>query len=319
MFQQYFSGMATVFMLHSIHPVDSNKISLNEKLNISPDFLDAFIVSAKAKGYSFISLDTLHDALVNNKKMSKTIVLTLDDGYADNYTNAYPIFKKHNIPFTIYITTSFPNHTAILWWYILEDLVIENNAITLNDGTTYSCETPEDKKATFSAIRQKIIHLPKENFIDSLNALFEPQIIDWYSKVAELSMTWEQIKELSLSPLATIGGHTVNHYALATLSKDEVIDEVMGSKQIIEAHIDKSVEHFCYPFGGPKEVTEKEFAIVDELGFKTTTTTRYGSIFSEHKNHLSALPRVMLTSEFSLPRFELSAIKRFVNGRIVVA
>jgi hypothetical protein len=66
-------------------------------------------------------------------------------------------------------------------------------------------------------------------------------------------------------------------------------------------------------------VTEKEFAIVDELGFKTTTTTRYGSIFSEHKNHLSALPRVMLTSEFSLPRFELSAIKRFVNGRIVVA
>lgn len=319
MFTQYLSGMATVFMLHRVYPFESSKLLPNENLKVSPDYLEKFILGAKSKGYSFISLDTLHNALLNNEKMSKAIVLTLDDGYLDNFTYAYPIFKKHEIPFAIYVTTSFPDKTAILWWYTLEDIVIQNDSITLNDGSSFECKTQEQKIDTFRAIRQKIIHLPKESFVDSIQALFKHNIVDWKSKVTELAMTWEQIKEISNDSLATIGAHTINHFALADLSKDQLIHEVIGSKEIIESRINKPVEHFCYPFGGPKEVGEKEFAIVDELGFKTTTTTRNGSIFPEHKNHLAALPRVMLTNGFSLSRFELTAIKRFLKGRVVVA
>jgi peptidoglycan/xylan/chitin deacetylase (PgdA/CDA1 family) len=319
MFSQCLSGIATVFMLHRVYPVEGNKLLPNENLKVSPDYLEAFILKAKAKGYSFISLDTLYDGLMNNKPVSKSIVLTLDDGYADNYTHAHPIFKKHDIPFAIYVTTSFPDNTAILWWYTLEDIVIQNETITLNDGSSFECKTQQQKIDTFRVIRQKIIHLPKENFIGSLQTLFKNNSVDWQSKVTELALTWEQIEEISKDPLAAIGAHTINHFASATLSKEELINEVSGSKKIIESRINKPVEHFCYPFGGPKEVGEKEFAIVNELSFKTSTTTRDGSIFPEHKNHLVALPRVMLTNGFSLSRFELTAIKRFLKGRVVVA
>jgi len=319
MFNQYLSGIATVFMLHSIYPLDGDKLLPNENLKVSPDYLESFIVKAKAKGYSFISLDTLHDALLNNKTLSKAIVLTLDDGYADNYTHGYSIFKKHNVPFAIYITTSFPDNTAILWWYTLEDIIIQNNSITLSDGSSFECKTQQQKVDTFWAIREKIIHLPTENFIDSIQALFTHNSVDWRSKVTELALTWAQIEEISHDPLATIGAHTINHFASSELSKEELINEVIGSKNIIESHINKPVEHFCYPFGSAKEVGEKEFAIVNELGFKTSTTTRIGSIFPEHKNHLAALPRIMLTNSFSLSRFELTAIKRLLKGRVVVA
>jgi peptidoglycan/xylan/chitin deacetylase (PgdA/CDA1 family) len=319
MFSQYLSGIATVFMLHRVYPLESHKLIPNENLKVSPDYLDEFIVKAKAKGYSFISLDALYDDLMNNKPASKSIVLTLDDGYADNYTHAFPIFKKHNTPFAIYVTTSFPDNTAILWWYTLEDLIIQHDSIALNDGSSFECKTQEQKTDSFWAIRDKIIQLPKENFLDALQTLFKNYPVDWQSKVTEIGLNWQQIEELSKDPLATIGAHTINHFAAATLAKEELINEVMGSKQIIESHIHKPVDHFCYPFGSAKEVGEKEFAIVNELGFKTSTTTRVGSIFPEHKNHLSALPRVMLRNDFSLSRFELTAIKRLLQGRVVVA
>ena len=317
MFSQYLNGVSTVFMLHRVTAPEPQRLPSNERLKVSPEFLEQFIKTAKSKGYSFISLDTLYDALIQGKSMTKTIVLTLDDGYADNYVEAFPIFKKYEIPFIIYITTSFPDSSAILWWHTLEDVILENDALTLSDGTQFGCSTFEKKIQAFNEIRQRLIHLPNEDFLNALNALFAPKVIDWQAKVKELALNWDQIGEISEHPLATIGGHTINHFALATLTEKGVESEVIGCKQIIESHIHRPVEHFCYPFGGPKEVGIRDFELVKRLGFKTATTTRYGSIFAEHKEHLTALPRVMFNHEFSLLKYELNAVRRCWKARVV--
>lgn len=318
MFSPYFLGIATVFMLHRVYPSEINKLLPNENMKVSPEFLEKFIIEAKLKGYSFISLSRLYGSLLNNENLSKAIVITLDDGYADNYTHAYPIFKKHDIPFIIYVTTSFPDNTAILWWYILEDIIIQNESIKLNNELYFKCSTQEQKIETFMSLREKIIALPKENFFESIQAMFKRNTIDWHAKTRELAMTWNQIEKISNDSLATIGAHTINHFALAGLSKNELINEVVGSRDIIETHIDNSVEHFCYPFGERAEATKKEFEIINKLQFKTATTTRFGNIFPAHKNHLSALPRVMLTNDFLWSKFEYSLMKQFLKGRVVV-
>jgi len=113
-------------MLHRVSNFEKNKLFPNENMKVSPEFLENFIVELKNKGYSFISLDELHKILEKQEEVKKCIVFTLDDGYKDNYKIAYPIFKKYNIPFTIYITTSFPNKNAILWWYGLGTIILEN-------------------------------------------------------------------------------------------------------------------------------------------------------------------------------------------------
>lgn len=296
----YFSGLATIFMLHRVHPFEDNKLLPNENMKVSPKFLEKFIVKLKSKGYEFISLDRLYEILKNGEKVEKQIIFTLDDGYEDNYEIAYPIFKKYNVPFAVYITTSFPEKKAILWWYILEDLIIENSEIVLFDDSKYICKTEEEKIDTFLKIREIIISFKQENFLEKLNELFVNYKIDWFLKCDELAMSWDEIKKLSEDEIVTIAGHTKNHYALNRLIKDGVIKEIVEANELIESKINKKIEHFAYPFGSRNEIGQREFDIIKSLNFKTVTTTRKGNIYYKHVNYLECLPRIMLTEDFKI-------------------
>ena len=138
---KYFSGIASIFMLHRVFPFEKNKLFPNENMKVSPQFLENIIITLKSSGYSFISLDRLYEILEKGENVRKNIVFTLDDGYKDNYSIAYPIFKKYDIPFTIYVTTSFPERSAILWWYILEDLLLANEEIIIGNKDRIVCRT----------------------------------------------------------------------------------------------------------------------------------------------------------------------------------
>lgn len=58
--------------------------------------------------YKVVSLKELAD-IIGNKKDSpkKTVVLTFDDGFEDNYFEAFPILKKYNFPATSFLATDF--------------------------------------------------------------------------------------------------------------------------------------------------------------------------------------------------------------------
>lgn len=311
-FNSYFSGMATIFTIHRVHPFENGKLFPNENMKISPEFLEKFIIALKEEGYEFISLDKLYEILQNGEKVKKLIVFTLDDGYKDNYEIAYPIFKKHHVPFTIYITTSFPNKEALLWWYVLEDILISNDKIVLGDGRVFNCKTTEEKNELFLKIREIIIRFEKNNFQARLDELFKNYQIDWKIKCEELAMSWEQIVELSKESLCTIAGHTKNHYALNQLTEIEIVNEIIDANKILEAKTGQKIWHFAYPFGSRNEINEREFGILKQLNFKTATTTRRGTIYLEHKNHLECLPRIMLTENF-----EIKEIGRIRRKRVV--
>jgi len=304
---KYFSGIATIFMLHRVHPFESNKLRPNEDMKVSPEFLENLIQELKSSGYEFISLDRLHNILLTGEKVAKQIVFTLDDGYKDNYEIAYPMFKKHNVPFAVYITTSFPDESAKLWWYALEDLIVQNTEIILN-GTQFNCDTNQNKIDAFMNIRNIIISFEGENFQENLCKLFSAYQIDWTKYCKELAMSWEQVKALSLDPLVTIGGHTKNHFSLNKLSEAEIDFEVLEANRTIASKINKPIEHFAYPFGSSAEIGQREFSIIKKMGFKTVTTTRRGNIYPEHKNYLECMPRIMLTENMNIT--EIGRIRR---------
>ena len=306
------SGVCTVFMLHRVNELEKNKLSLNENLKISPHFLDSFIINLKNKGFNFISLDELFSILKSGKSARKKVVFTLDDGYKDNYISAYPIFKKHNVPFTIYVSTSFPDQKAILWWYILEDLIIKENSISLMNAQKFECITKSQKEMTFLKIRDIILKLGKENFIDNLSQLFNNYCIDWYSKSKEMAMSWDEVIELSNYELCTIASHTDNHLSLNKLSTSEELNEIVTANKKLELKTGKKIEHFAYPFGSQNEASNREYEIVKTLGFKTATTTIRGNIFKYHKNQMESLPRIMLTENFSLKKIRMIQFQSYL-------
>ena len=254
----------------------------------------------KEKKYEFISLDRLFQILLNNEKVEKQIVFTLDDGYKDNYEIAYPIFKKHKVPFTVYITTSFPEKSAVLWWYVLEDFLITKNEVTLSNGKSFVCKTKQEKTDAFMKIREIIISFEPNEFLNKLNELFSNYRINWYKYSNELTMNWDEIQNLAKDEIVTIAGHTSNHFALNRLSKDQILKEVLDANQLIESKIDKKINHFSYPFGSRNEIGNREFEIIKSLNFKTVTTTREGNVYHAHSNYRECIPRRMLSENFKI-------------------
>ena len=310
--QKYYRGIATIFMLHRVGEIDPNKLPANENMKISPTFLESFIKSLLEQGYEIISLDQLYDILLAKKSVTNKVLFTFDDGYKDNLTLALPIFEKYNIPFTVYVTTSFPDRRAILWWYALEDILLNHETIELSDGSLYQCGDLIEKQKVFLAIRDKILKLNQANLASLLENLFSGYKVDWYAYTDKLALSWEEVITLANYDLVTIAGHTVNHYAFNKLTADQINYEVLRANKILESKINKKIEHFAYPFGSENEVGKTEYTTVQNLKLKTVTTTRRGNIHLQHAIHLYALPRIMLTENFDLKDIALPTRKKVV-------
>ena len=258
----------TIFMLHRVVEERSELIA-NRNLELTPDFLEKVILSYQSKGYRLLNLDEVEDQLSGRKFYSKKFVcFTLDDGYRDNFEIAYPVFKKYNCPFTIYVATDFPDNKAVIWWYVLEDIIMAHDALHLTDGSSFKCSTTEEKNATFYTIHKMIsgvnpIHL-KTTFIE----WFSDYEFSFDQKVKELSLTNEQIRLLANYSLCTIASHTVSHPRLGDLTIDQQRTEMVDSKLKLEQLIQKEVVHFSYPFG---HHNADSIRLAKECGYKTAT------------------------------------------------
>lgn len=91
-----------ILMYHSIAYEKGNPVRLpKEKFEEQMKYL-------KDNGYTTLSLSEAYDALINNVPVNeKSVVITFDDGYQDNYKNAYPILKSFGFKATIFVITSY--------------------------------------------------------------------------------------------------------------------------------------------------------------------------------------------------------------------
>lgn len=89
-----------VLYYHSIDPSEANEVIL------SPTKLKEELQYIKDSGFTTITISELNDYLNNGKGLpEKSILITFDDGYMDNYTNAFPILKELNMKATIFTIT----------------------------------------------------------------------------------------------------------------------------------------------------------------------------------------------------------------------
>lgn len=64
--------------------------------------------------YQVVSLDKIVAYVKGESELDdKSVAITFDDGYLDNFTQAWPILKKYNLPFTIFVTTNLESHQGL--------------------------------------------------------------------------------------------------------------------------------------------------------------------------------------------------------------
>lgn len=288
-------ALGVVLMLHRVAEHDKHRLKPNEDLKVSPTFLQKVIDKYRKAGFCFLSLNEVYEVLTGKISIDKPFVsFTMDDGYLDNFTTAYPIFKRNNVPFCIFVATDFPDHHAILWWITIENIILENDRIILSDDTIYTCQTYQQKWDTFRLLREKILSLDQKQLLPSLQALFSNYDIDWHASVSKMAMQWEHIAKLGREPLCTIGGHTMSHPSFTSLSLEDIKTEIDGGIKKLNTVIDYDIHHFAYPYGSIREDGLREYEFLKSFPFKTAFVS-YGDVITENDhNNMTHLPRFML-------------------------
>ncbi|MBB3188411.1 polysaccharide deacetylase family protein [Microbacter margulisiae] len=274
-----FAGL--ILMLHRVVEVRSPIID-NRKLEITPAFLEQTIEQYQAAGYQFVSIDQAYQIQIHRNKAQKPyLCFTFDDGFRDNLTMALPVFQKYHIPFTVYVTTDFPDNRAFVWWYWLENLLLNESTFIVNDGDSYPCDSISDRNQTFEAIKQKMRNHPSANAKTALQELLGSTFNEYQNMaMPDLLLSWDDIRTLLRSGLCTIGSHGVTHTSLTQLNESSLMNELQQSRQRLKKETGQEPTHFAYPYG---DMNNYVAAAVKQSGYLSAVCID-GGMQRQHQN-----------------------------------
>ncbi|PLX39325.1 MAG: polysaccharide deacetylase [Hyphomicrobiales bacterium] len=307
-FSDQWRGMGGILMFHRVEDLPANEFHPNRNLSVSPAFFEQVLDFIEASGLEVVSLDEVHRRLVEGYDGDRRFVaLTFDDGFIDNYTTAYPVLKKRGMPFTIYVATGLIDNTLEMWWVALETIIRDQNEVVAElpgETLTFDCSTKAGKAQAYRQLGDRIAtHVSEDEQRRFVERFAERYGLDLEALCAREGMTWDQVRELDADPLVTIGGHTEKHHALARLDREAMLADIQSGIDRLTEKLGHGPQHFAYPYGLPSVAGPREFDAAKAFGFKTAVTTRPGVLFPEHRDHLTALPRVSVNGEFQQIRY----------------
>jgi peptidoglycan/xylan/chitin deacetylase (PgdA/CDA1 family) len=265
-----------------------------------------------------IPLPQAVDELRDGGDHPPSVTVTFDDGYRDNLRVALPILEKYEIPATIYLTTGLIDRTALLWWEELE-LVLQDadNLVFWWAGREwyFPLRTTAAKWAAFSQLANLFKPAPIDVQAELMQSIRTPTSPSY--GYDEHILSWDEVRALDRHPLITLAAHTVNHPQLRDLHEAAAAREMRQSRERLEQELGHPVPYFAYPFGGAAEAGRREFRLCEAEGFEFAVTTRSGHWHDGHREHLFALPRIMVEYFDTLDdfRFKLSGLEAFLRQK----
>ena len=106
--------------------------------------------------------------------------------------------------------------------------------------------------------------------------------------IRDRAISWNEIRVISKNHLASFQSHGTSHTAVSALSKEEIKNEMIESKNTIEECTGKKVTSFCYPYGAAKSINSLSIEIASKY-FDSATTLIRGRL---KKSDLYYLPRI---------------------------
>jgi glycosyltransferase involved in cell wall biosynthesis/peptidoglycan/xylan/chitin deacetylase (PgdA/CDA1 family) len=306
-------GRGVILMLHHVRPWLPRDFAPNKGLEITPEFLDAALGDLRREGFEIIPLDAVPDRLRSNARGPPFAVLTFDDGYRDNVEHAWPILRRHGVPWTIFVATDFADGRGRLWWLELEAAIARLDRVLLSsDGELldFPSRTTEEKEATFEAVYAHLRTGPEDRLRAAIADLAAQAGVDTGRLATDLCLGWDELHALAREPDVSIGAHSVSHSTLSKCNSVSAMREIVESKALLEQRLGRSVRHMAYPFGDPSAVGAREFRLARQAGFATAITSQPGHVFPDHAAHLHALPRVSVNGRYQ----DRAALRALLSG-----
>ncbi len=114
-----------ILMYHYISAPPPDADVYRRDLSVAPDRFESHLQYLRQAGYEVVTLDDLLYALTQGRPLPpRPVILTFDDGYEDNYLNAFPLLQKYGMTGHFFIITDFVNagRAGYMTWQQIEDM-----------------------------------------------------------------------------------------------------------------------------------------------------------------------------------------------------
>lgn len=226
--------------------------------------------------FNVLPLDVAVDCLKRQDLPPSAAAITFDDGYADNFTVATPILRRHGLPATFFIATGFIDGGRMWNDTVIESIRASGERILDLTPVALSAlpiTTIAEKRAAIEAILNEIKYRPLSERLQ-----LAKQIADAAKVIPpdDLMLSSAQLREMRASGMH-IGAHTVSHPILARAGLGEASDEITRGKVFLEQLLEEQIRLFAYPNGKPGTDYLPEHAeLVRKLGFDAAVSTAWG-------------------------------------------
>lgn len=272
----------TILMYHRVAEDPRDPYSLC----VSPDRFEAQLrtIMESAELVDLHSLSSTADqGRRPDRRARAQVVLTLDDGYADNLLAALPIAEMLGAPMTVYVTTGYLGSSAGYWWDRLALLLDGRDRIDLDveiggDRLRVLLTGEAASEYALVALHTRLRQLAVTEIEAALATIAEQLATPMPEPLSARVMSRDEVCALAKSPLVTIGAHTVDHVLLGGRGFAEQLETIRRSKEELETLIGCPVLRFAYPYGDGEAFDPASVEAVRRCGFETACTTLGGRV-----------------------------------------
>lgn len=307
------AGRGVIFTLHHVRPDDPAPYQPNALLSVTPQFLDAAIEVSLQAGLVPVALEDLPDLLADPNDSRRFVCFTLDDGYRNNAEHAAPVFRRHGVPYTIFICKGFVERTRSLWWETAEALTRGKVVLEFDFGNgpeTLAMGDVAEKQAAFERISSFVQIVDEDEAVARLDTAARENGIEPLSIVERLVMDQQELRDLALDPLARFGAHTLTHVNLKRIEAERLRREIAGSIDAVESYVGRKPTSLAYPYGYATALGEREFSAAADAGLKIAVTTQPGVLSVANLKRPTAFNRVSLNGLYQRKRY----VRALISG-----
>lgn len=306
-------GRGVIFTLHHVRPRQAKTYDPNAHLSVTPEFLEEAILAAGECGLTPVALEDLPSLLADTGDKRRFVSFTLDDAYRNNAEFAVPVFRRHGVPYTIFIAAGFVERSRTPWWETAGRLVEKADRLEFDFGRGVEklrLETEARKQAAFERLAEFVQATDEDEAVARIDETARDHGIDPVALVAELTMDAGALRRLARDPLARFGAHTLTHANLRRVDDQRLRREITESAKAVKAYVGRYPRSFAYPYGFPSAVGDREIRAVGEAGFEIAVTTQPGVLRASSLERPTAFNRVSLNGLYQEKRY----VKALISG-----
>lgn len=245
-----------VLNYHRIHDESRSFLLDPDVISASPELFDRQVAYCK-KHFDIMSFVDLEEVFSGQRTLpSRPLIFTFDDGYEDNYSQAYSILKRHGATAMFFLATDYIDTPRLFWWdeVALALNVFEGRQMTLLiAGTPHVLDLADAamRKRSTAVVLRLLKTVPNTERVRVVQELADTaHTRQRISELPRQSMTWTEVREMAAHGME-IGSHSLSHPILSQVLDDRALEaEIAGSKAVIEERIASRISVFSYPVGG---------------------------------------------------------------------